>query len=129
MEDNNLLSKVKNVKRQIIEDNYGWGLYVYKKADGKYFTDGDGNVLNIPAMKNDLSKINQLMQAAKYYGDAGDGTAVFVPGLTRVSEETHSEQVDRMKQGLIPSMTDYGAWEDAQKTADVYGMEALEYDE
>jgi hypothetical protein len=45
--EEDILSKVGNVRRQIIEDNYGWGLYVYKKADGKYFTDGDGSVLNI----------------------------------------------------------------------------------
>ena len=124
--ENDILSKVGNVRRQIIEDNYGWGLYVYKKADGKYFTDEEGNVLNIPSLKNDLSKISELVQAAKYYGDPGDGEAKFVPGLTRVSEEEHSEQVDRMKQGLIPSMNDLGAWADAQATVDKYGQGALE---
>lgn len=127
--ENDILSKVGNVRRQVIETDVNWGLYVYKKADGKYFTDGEGNVLNIPAMKGDLSKITELFNAAKYYGDPGDGEAKFVPGLTRVSDETHSEQVDRMKNGLIPSMTDYGAWQDAQNTVDAHGMEALEYDE
>lgn len=127
--ENDILSKVGNVRRQIIEDNYGWGLYVYKRADGTYFTDGEGGVLNIPSLRNDFSKINELKAAAKYYGDPGDGECVFVPGLTRVSDETHSEQVDRMKQGLIPSMTDYGAWADAQKTLDQHGREAFEADE
>lgn len=124
--ENDILSKVGNVRKQIITDNYGWGLYVYKKADGKYFTDGEGNVLNIPALKNDLGKITELKQAAVYYGDAGDGQCVFVPGLTRVSDETYSEQVDRMKQGYIPSMNDLGAWADAQATVDKYGQGALE---
>lgn len=127
--ENNILSKVGNVRRQVIEDNYGWGLYVYKRANGTWFTDGEGNILNIPSMRNDISKITELTNAAKYYGDPGDGNCIFVPGLTRVSDETHSEQVDRMKQGLIPSMNDLGAWADAQKTVDVYGQEALEYDE
>jgi hypothetical protein len=127
--ENDILSKVGNVRRQVIEDNYGWGLYVYKKSNGKWFSDGEGNVLNIPSMKNDLSKITELKSAAKYYGDPGDGECVFVPGLTRVSDETHSEQLDRMKQGLIPSMNDLGAWADAQKTVDTYGQGALEYDE
>jgi hypothetical protein len=124
--EEDILSKVGNVRRQIIEDNYGWGLYVYKKADGKYFTDGDGSVLNIPSMKNDLAKITELKQAARYYGDDGLGECIFVPGLTRVSDETHTEQVDRMKQGYIPSMNDLGAWQDAQATVDKYGQEALE---
>ena len=126
--DNDILSKVSNVRRKVIETDVEWGLYVYKKADGKYFTDGEGNVLNIPSMKGDLSKIAQLFSAAKYHGDSGDGVAKFVPGLTRVSDETHSEQVDRMKQGYIPSMNDLGAWQDAQKTLDTYGQEALEAD-
>lgn len=126
--ENDILSKVGNVRRQIVETDVDWGLYVYKKADGKYFTDGEGNVLNIESMKNDLSKITELFNAAKYYGDPGDGEAKFVPGLTRVSDETHSEQVDRMSQGLIPSMNDLGAWQDAQKTVDAYGQEALEVD-
>jgi hypothetical protein len=124
--ENDILSKVGNVRRQVIETDVEWGLYVYKKANGKYFTDGEGNVLNIPSMKGDLSKMAELFSAAKYNGDPGDGEAKFVPGLTRVSDDTHSEQVDRMKQGYIPSMTDYGAWEDAQASYDKYGEAAFE---
>lgn len=124
--ENDILSKVSNVRRKVIETDVEWGLYVYKKADGSYFTDGEGGVLNIPAMKGDLSKIAELFAAARYNGDPGDGDAKFVPGLTRVSDETHSEQVDRMKQGYIPSLTDTGAWQDAQKSFDKYGEAAFE---
>lgn len=120
MEDG-ILSKVRNVRRQVIEKKYNWGLYVYKKSNGSWFTDGDGNVLNIESMRGDLSKITELKNAAKYYGDEGDGEAVFVPGLTRITDEEHSVQKDRMKQGLIPSMNDLGAWYAAQQTHDKYG--------
>ena len=120
MEDG-ILSKVRNVRRQVIEKKYNWGLYVYKKSNGSWFTDGDGNILNIESMRNDLSKIAELKQAAKYYGDEGDGEAVFVPGLTRITDEEHSVQKDRMRQGLIPSMNDLGAWYAAQQTHDKYG--------
>ena len=119
--ENEILSKVRNVRRQVIEKKYNWGLYVYKKSNGSWFTDGDGNVLNIESMRNDLSKIAELKQAAKYYGDEGDGEAVFVPGLTRITDEEYSVQKDRMKQGLIPSMNDLGAWYAAQQTHDKYG--------
>lgn len=114
---------VKNVRRQVIDKMYDWGLYVYKKADGKWFTDGTGSVLNIPAMKNDVGKISELKKAAMHYGDDGQGTAVFVPGLTRVSEEEYSEQVDRFKSGLIPSMNDLGAVQAAKDTIALYGDE------
>jgi len=117
---------VGNVRRQVIEKKYNWGLYVYKKSDGRWFTDGEGNVLNIESTRGDINQINKLKNAAKYYGDEGDGEAVFVPGLTRISEEEHSEQLDRMKQGLIPSMNDLGAWKAAQDTMNKHGRDAYE---
>jgi hypothetical protein len=117
---------VSNVRRKVIEKQYDWGLYVYKKATGKWFTDGEGNVLNIESMRGDISKIAELKNAAKHFGDAGDGEAVFVAGLTRITDEEHSEQMDRLKQGLIPSMNDLGAWHAAQQTVDKFGRGALD---
>jgi len=114
---------VSNVRRQVIEKKYNWGLYVYKKSNGRWFTDEEGNVLNIESVRGDISNISKLRDAAKYYGDEGDGEAIFVPGLTRVSDEEYSEQLDRMKQGLIPSMNDLGAWHAAQQTHDRYGSD------
>lgn len=120
------LPKVGNVRRKIIEKNYDWGLYVYKRATGRWFTDGEGNVLNIPAMRGDISKIAELKNAAMYYGDDGDGQCIFVPGLNRVSEEQYSEMKDRMKQGLIPNVNDLGAVYDAQQTLRKHGRDAYE---
>jgi hypothetical protein len=120
------LPKIGNVRRKVIEKNYAWGLYVYKKANGKWFTDGQGSVLNIPAMRGDLSKISELKKAAMYYGDEGDGECIFVPGLSRVTEEQYSEMVDRMKQGLIPNVNDMGAVYDAQQTLKKHGRDAFD---
>jgi hypothetical protein len=120
------LPKVGNVRRKVIEKNYAWGLYVYKKSNGKWFTDGQGSVLNIPAMRGDISKIAELKKAAMYYGDEGDGECIFVPGLSRVSEEQYSEMVDRMKQGLIPNVNDLGAVYDAQQTLSKHGKDVYD---
>lgn len=117
---------VSNVRKKVIDKSYDWGLYVYKKSTGKWFTDGEGNVLNIPSMKGDISKISELKKAAMHYGDDGQGQAVFVPGLTRISEEEYTEQLERMKQGLIPSMNDLGAWHAAQQTLNTHGKDAYE---
>jgi hypothetical protein len=119
-------SIVKNVRRKVIEKDYDWGLYVYKRSNGKWFTDGNGSILNIPSMRGDITKISELKQAAKHYGDPGDGQCIFVPGLNRVTEEEYSEQVDRLNAGLIPSMNDLGAWDAAQKTVDKYGSGVLD---
>jgi hypothetical protein len=117
---------VSNVRKKVIEKQYDWGLYVYKKSSGKWFTDGEGNVLNIESMRGDMSKIVELKNAAKHFGDPGDGEAVFVAGLTRITDEEHSEQMDRLKQGLIPSMNDLGAWHAAQQTVNKFGRGALD---
>jgi hypothetical protein len=116
---------VQNIRRKVIDKHYDWGLYVYKKSDGKWFTDDSGSILNIPSDRGDLSKIADLRKAAMHYGDDGEGKAVFVPGLTRISEEEYSEQKERLKQGLIPSMNDLGAWHAAQQTLDKHGKDAV----
>jgi hypothetical protein len=41
--------------------------------------------------------------------------------MGRISEEEYSEQVDRMKQGLIPNLNDLGAVMAAKKTLEMYG--------
>jgi hypothetical protein len=77
-------------------------------------------------MRGDIAKITELKNAAIYYGDPGDGEAIFVAGLTRISEEEHSEQLDRMVNGLIPSRNDLGAWHAAQQTLKTHGKEAFD---
>jgi hypothetical protein len=117
---------VGNVRRKVIEKNYDWGLYVWKKSTGKWFTDGEGNVLNIESRKDDPEQLKKIKEAAIYYGDDGLGHAVFVPGLTRISDEEHSVQKDRMIQGLIPSMNDLGAWKAAQDTLNKHGRDVFD---
>ena len=114
---------VKNVRRRVIEKDYDWGLYLYKKANGRYFSDGHGSVLNIPSMRGDIAKISELKQAAIHYGDPGDGTVEFIAGSSRVSEEEYSEQVDRMNSGLLPNLNDLGAVQAAKDTIALYGDE------
>jgi hypothetical protein len=74
-------------------------------------------------MRDDQAKIKQLTEAAAYYGQP-EGKAVFFPNQRMVSDETDSEQVDRMAQGFIPSENDLGALIAAKQTIDMYGVEA-----
>jgi hypothetical protein len=109
-------------KVTFIDKGYDWGIYVWKRANGKWFTDGSGNILNIPSMKGDISKLSELKQAAAYHGEP-DGEPVFFSGLSRVTDEEYSEQLDRMKEGLIPNLNDLGAVHAAQQTLKAYGDE------
>lgn len=109
-------------KVTLVDKAYDWGVYVWKKADGKWFTDGEGNILNIPSRKHDQNQIKKLRDAASSYGQ-GDGKEYFFAGLSRVTDEEYSEQVDRMKEGLIPNMNDLGAVHAAKQTLELYGDE------
>ena len=109
-------------KITMIEKDYNWGIYVWKKSNGKWFTDGDGNILNIPAYRGDLGKLAELKQAAAHYGEP-EGEPHFFPGMGRVTDEEYSEQVERMKSGLIPNMNDLGAVHAAQQTVKKWGAE------
>ena len=115
--------QVGDTKVQVIEENFSnFGTYVWHKPNGKAFTDGEGNALSIESMRNDQSRIKELEDAAKYWGQP-EGKAVFYPNMRKISEEQHSEQVDRMAQGLLPNMNDLGALIAAKKTLETYGDE------
>ena len=115
--------QVGDTKVQIIKEEFSnYGTYVWHKASGEAFTDGSGNALSIESMKNDTVQIEKLVNAARHYGEA-DGKAKFYPNMRKISEEEHSEQLDRMQQGLIPSMNDLGAVIAAKKTLMTHGDE------
>lgn len=115
--------QVGNTKVRVIDEGFSnFGTYVWYKANGKPFTDGNGSVLSIEGMKDDKSRIKELSDAARYYGQP-EGRAVFFPNTKKISDEEHSEQLDRMKQGLIPNLNDLGAVIAAKKTLEAYGDE------
>ena len=115
--------QVGDTKVQVIEEKFSnFGTYVWYKANGKPFTDGSGSVLSIEGMKDDKTKIKQLSDAAAYYGEA-EGRAMFFPNTRKISDEQYSEQIDRLKQGYIPSENDLGALIAAKKTIQEYGSE------
>ncbi len=115
--------QVGETKVQVIEEKFSnYGTYIWHKPNGKAFTDGQGNALSIESMRDDASRIKELEDAAKYWGQP-DGTAKFYPNMKKISEEEHSEQVDRMSQGLIPNLNDIGALIAAKKTLQTYGDE------
>jgi hypothetical protein len=105
---------MKKPRVSVVEENPGWGLYAWRKADGKLFMDEDHNLLNIPSRWGDLEKIAQITQAAAHYGEP-EGKPEFIPGVQRTTDEDYAEQVERMKAGLLPTMNDFGAVTDAKK--------------
>jgi hypothetical protein len=115
--------QVGETKVQVIQENFSnYGTYVWHKPNGKAFTDGQGNALSIESMNGDQTRVTELENAARYWGQP-DGKAVFYPNMKKISEEEHSEQVDRMASGLIPNMNDLGAVIAAKQTLAQYGDE------
>ena len=108
-------------KLTVVEKQSDWGVYVWMcDYDNKPFGDGNGNIMNIPGRPYDLEKMSKIRQAAEHYG-APAGKVQFMAGVNRVTDEQHKEQIDRMKEGLIPSETDIGAWMLAQQGMKKHG--------
>lgn len=104
-----------NSKLTVLQKQQRYGLYVWQMDhNGKAFGDGRGNVMNIPGDQYDLGKMAKVKEAAHYYG-APAGKVIFMPGVKRISDMEHSEQLNRMKEGYIASETDIGAWMDAER--------------
>jgi hypothetical protein len=114
--------KIGKSKATFIPKGYDWGLYFWRLPDGHLFHDGQGNLLNIPAMKHDLSKIAELRKAAAHYGQP-DGEPWFYAGIKRATDEEFNEQQERLKAGLLPNLDDLGAVHAAQQTISQHGDE------
>jgi hypothetical protein len=107
-------------KLTVIEKQRKDGIYVWRLPDGEIVKDGNGNTMNIPSKIHDLDSISKITNAARHYGFF-DGKAEFMPGVRRVSDEEYSEQINRLKEGYIPSDTDLGAWMDAARGIKKHG--------
>lgn len=99
---------------------YEWGLYFWRLPNGHLFKDDEGRMLNIPSVKDDLGQMAKLRQAAAHFGQP-DGEPWFYAGVNRATDEEYEEQIDRLKEGLLPSLNDLGAVQAAKKTAELYG--------
>ena len=104
---------------------YEWGLYFWQLPDGHLFHDGEGNLLSIESVKDDIGQMAKLRQAAAHYGQP-EGKPWFYAGAKKATDEQYEEQIDRMKNGLLPSMDDLGAVAAAKKSQQLYGGEASE---
>lgn len=108
-------------KTTVIPKMYEWGIFFWRLPDGHLFHDGQGNMLNIQASsKYDFAAMQELKAAAAHYGQP-DGKPWFQPGIKRATDEEASEQIDRMKNGLIPSVNDLGALAAAQAAMRKHG--------
>jgi hypothetical protein len=121
--NNKNISKGGKPKLTVLEKKSEYGIYVWQmNHNGKAFGDGNGNVMNMPGRPHDLEAMAKIRNAASHYG-APEGKVLFMPGIRRITDQEHSEQIDRMKQGYIPSETDIGAWLDASKGHSAHGSE------
>ena len=97
-----------------VVDKSPFGIYVWLLPDGNVFKDDDNNVLNIPSMRGDITKMLEISKAAAHYGQP-EGKAVFIPGIGRISDEEYEQDKERMENGLL-TLGDTGAWRDAARS-------------
>lgn len=94
-----------------VRDNE-YGVYLWKKADGKYFSNDSGEFLSIPARYGDLRMMKAIGDAARYYGVFEGGRAEFISGARQVSSNEYDDQMERMLDGKTPDPYDVGALRD-----------------
>lgn len=87
------------------------GIYVWAMPDGRVVADQDRNFMSIAAVRGDLEAISKITRAAKFYG-IEEGQPYFIEGARKISDEEYSEQVDRLKNGLVPDPYDIGVYKD-----------------
>lgn len=94
---------MKLINAEVIEE-VPYGVYVCL-CEGKYLVNENYDYLCIMAIKGDQSKINNLKDVARSYGFP-DVEVEFRSGARMISEEEYEEQMDRMKNGLVPDKYD-----------------------
>lgn len=100
---------------RIAEDGE-YGIYLWQFPDGKFFGNGQGDFLSIPARKGDLKAMTDIYHAAKHYGRP-DGKAVFIPNARQVSKSEQEDQMERLMDGKTPDPYDVGALRDELEAA------------
>jgi len=105
-----VMSGLKSSKVTVISET-NIGLYVWQMPNGQIVTDQNKDVMNIPAMRGDITAITKISNAAKKLG-IDEGSPLFLEGARRVTEEELEEQTERMSSGLIPDPYDIGNYKD-----------------
>lgn len=98
---------------QAVDDGFDFGVYMWKFSDGSHLSDGNGNYLNVPGRRFDMKAMADLSREVRSYG-IEDGGPVFIPGVTRVTEEEYAEDLERFSEGKTP-YGDFGAYKDGNK--------------
>lgn len=102
----------KNRIREVRETNLG--VYVWQLPDGNYLMDSEFNVLSITSMRNDLSAMVKIRQAATSYGFP-EGQAVFAEGARKISDDEFEEQMGRMANGETADPYDIKIFKEGQR--------------
>ena len=104
---------LKSLGQKIVEE-VPWGLYVWQMPSGQWIGDGEGNFLNIPALKGSQERIQKLRDAVREYG-IEEGKPVFLSGHRQVDDEEYEYQRQRLEWGLIPDELDAPAFKEDLK--------------
>jgi hypothetical protein len=101
---------IKKKKITGIEDPFEFGVYTWKMPDGKVLGH-EGNMLNVPSQRGDIRKMASLREYVNKELGILLGEPMFLPGVTRLTEDEHDDQMQQMMEGYVPSM-DLGSTRD-----------------
>jgi hypothetical protein len=102
--------RIKNRKVTGIEDPFEFGVYAWRMPDGKVLGK-EGDMLNVPSQRGDIRKMAAIREFVNRELGILLGEPIFLPGVTRITEDEHADQMEQMLNGQVPSM-DLGSLRD-----------------
>lgn len=77
------------------------GVYVWELPSGNILANTEGEILNVPSVFGDLSKMVELQKAAKHFGFP-DGRAVFEEVHRCTDQEYQDQMQELIEHGTTP---------------------------
>lgn len=97
--------QVLNHRRRVVRDDvFDWGVYAWRMPDGKVLGNDQGDMLNIPSMKGDITKQRMLQNYVNHELGIFKGEPYFMEGVMRLTEDEHQDQMQQMLEGKTPDL-------------------------
>jgi hypothetical protein len=92
-------------KRRVEFDDVEYGVCLWRKPDGSYIANDDGDYLSIQGRVGDVRLEEKLRKAAAECG-VYEGEPVWLPGFRKITDGEWEDQMDRLLSGKIPDLAD-----------------------
>ena len=89
-------------KLTVVENDYPYGVCVWRDEDGDILADADNNFLSIDGYCGDQKVEAKMEQAARYWmGASFSGSPAWISGARKISDDEFDDQNERLLVGKV----------------------------